>query len=77
MLTDLFMYTNTELSALKYHHTQEKKKKKIKQSIITFFELAGGRRASGGFFTSPGILSESVVWFLRALCDVWGLVRNI
>lgn len=65
------MYTNTELSALKYHHTEEKEKKKYR-SIITVFELDKGQRASVG-----GILSESVAWFLRAICDVWdGIYEN-
>lgn len=44
MLTDWFVYTNMELSALKYHHTEEKKK----MTIITVFQLDEGRRASAG-----------------------------
>lgn len=61
LLTEWFMYTDTEPSALKYHHTEGKKKY---QSIITLFELDKGQRASVG-----GILSESVARFLRAICD--------
>lgn len=71
-MTDCFMYTNTELSALKYHHTEEKEK----ITIITVLGLDKGRRASErewGFFRAEGILKESVAWFQRATCDIWGL----
>lgn len=43
------MYTHTEQSALKDHHTEEKKKK---QSIITVFELEKDGECGWRFFST-------------------------
>lgn len=81
-VTDWFMYTNTKLSALKYHHHAEEKKKK--KSIISLNLIKDGEwvwaevlQNLRHFQRELCVVSESDMWWKPCFFTVYCLLSEL